>query len=181
MREMREALRDLDVSRGLADAISVDWSPDTLRGVLKTELPGAEAIVVSNREPYIHELEGRKTIQSTVPASGLETALEPICSPAAEPGSPMAAGLPIGRWSMAMTRSTSPPTTRYTLRRIWFTHEKQKGYYYALPMRGSGLSAILSLRALIRAADWEQYFAVNRKVAEAVVAEASLARSCGPH
>ena len=77
VREMREMLRDLDVPRGISDAIRVDWSPDTLRSLLKSELPGAEVIVVSNREPYIHNQEG-DTVRVQRPASGLVTALEPV-------------------------------------------------------------------------------------------------------
>ena len=43
----------------------------------ETELPDADLIVVSNREPYVHEsVRGR--IQLHVPASGLVSALEPI-------------------------------------------------------------------------------------------------------
>src|SRR4051794_31443086 len=34
----------------------VQWSPDMLRQILASDLPGAELIVVSNREPYVHEL-----------------------------------------------------------------------------------------------------------------------------
>ena len=33
----------------------VQWSPDTLRQILEAELPDTQVIVVSNREPYIHE------------------------------------------------------------------------------------------------------------------------------
>lgn len=77
VREMRKILRDLDMPHGLTDAIRVEWSPDSLRSVLRSELPGAEVLVVSNREPYIHNLEdGKVTLQR--PASGLVTALEPI-------------------------------------------------------------------------------------------------------
>ena len=173
VREMREALRDLDASRGLADAIRVDWSPDTLRGVLKTELPGAEVIVVSNREPYIHNREG-EAIRIQRPASGLVTALEPITR---------ACG---GTWIAHGSGSADPETVdrhdriqvppdapAYTLRRIWLTDEQQDGYYYGLANEGLWpLCHIVFVRPVFRASDWEQYVAVNRKFADAVVAEA---------
>ena len=34
----------------------VSWTPDTLRRILATELPDEQVILVSNREPYIHNL-----------------------------------------------------------------------------------------------------------------------------
>nr|AIA88324.1 CAZy families GT20 protein [uncultured Sideroxydans sp.] len=53
------------------------WTPERLRRFLDSELAGAELIVVSNREPYAHELaDGR--IELHQPASGLVTALEPV-------------------------------------------------------------------------------------------------------
>src|SRR5437762_1333735 len=58
-----------------ATASLVQWSPDTLRHILAKELPDAQVIVVSNREPYIHNRKGDE-IQLVVPASGLVSALE---------------------------------------------------------------------------------------------------------
>lgn len=48
-----------------------------LRLVLAQKLPGAEVIVVSNREPYIHNRNGDDIAVQT-PASGLVAAVEPI-------------------------------------------------------------------------------------------------------
>lgn len=69
--EIRQLLRDLDMSKNTAEGIRVDWSPTTLRQVLDNELPGAEVIVVSNREPYIHNADADGTIIMQRPASGL--------------------------------------------------------------------------------------------------------------
>ena len=77
VRELRRMLRSLYMPRALTETIRVDWTPDSLRGVLRQELPDAEVVVVSNREPYIHNLkDGQVTLQR--PASGLVTALEPV-------------------------------------------------------------------------------------------------------
>ena len=66
-----------DSSEKYADSIHVEWSPNTLHQLLDQELPGAQVIVLSNREPYIHNLiDGRVGLQT--PASGLVSALEPV-------------------------------------------------------------------------------------------------------
>ena len=48
-----------------------------LQRVLTQKLPDAEVIVVSNREPYIHNRDGDRIAVQT-PASGLVAAIEPI-------------------------------------------------------------------------------------------------------
>ncbi|WP_216644543.1 alpha,alpha-trehalose-phosphate synthase (UDP-forming) [Candidatus Thiodictyon syntrophicum] len=171
--EMREMLRDLDVPRGISEAIRVDWNPDTLRHLLKSELPGAEVIVVSNREPYIHNREG-DTIRVQRPASGLVTALEPITR--------ACGGTWIAHGSGSADEQTvdrqdhlqvPPEAPAYTLRRVWLSEEEQEGYYYGLANEGLWpLCHIVFVRPTFRASDWAQYVAVNRKFAEAVVAEA---------
>jgi trehalose 6-phosphate synthase len=52
------------------------WTPERLRVSLQRKLKGA-LFVVSNREPYIHIHRG-KAIETSVPASGVVTALEPV-------------------------------------------------------------------------------------------------------
>ncbi|TJW46251.1 MAG: trehalose-6-phosphate synthase, partial [Mesorhizobium sp.] len=50
----RKVLREFEKNGQSVDAALVSWSPDTLRKILAEDLPGAQVIVVSNREPYIH-------------------------------------------------------------------------------------------------------------------------------
>ena len=76
-REVRQVLRQLKVVRGSVDGEHVEWSKDTLRQILDTELPGVEVLVVANREPYIHN-HGPNGIELQTPASGLVSALEPV-------------------------------------------------------------------------------------------------------
>ena len=69
-REIQSLLSELNVERRYAEGIKVEWSPATLRTLLEEELPGTQVIVVSNREPYIHErTNGSDRLQR--PASGL--------------------------------------------------------------------------------------------------------------
>ena len=55
--EIRQALSELDFARRTIDTVHTEWNPETLRIALANELPGSEVIVVSNREPYIHNLD----------------------------------------------------------------------------------------------------------------------------
>src|SRR5258708_12744359 len=76
-RQIREALQELAEARRSIDATRVDWSPETLHLMLESQLPDAEIIVVSNREPYSHNhAQGGIALQT--PASGLVAAIEPV-------------------------------------------------------------------------------------------------------
>ncbi|CUW37077.1 Alpha,alpha-trehalose-phosphate synthase [Magnetospirillum sp. XM-1] len=173
VREMRKMLRDLDMPRALNEAIRIEWCPDSLRRVLRDELPGAEVMVVSNREPYIHNRDGDKVVMQR-PASGLVTALEPIMR--------ACGGTWIAHGSGSADQATvdgqdhiqvPPDAPAYTLRRLWLSDEEQDGYYYGFANEGMWpLCHIAFVRPAFRASDWEQYVAVNRKFADAVAAEA---------
>jgi trehalose 6-phosphate synthase len=160
-------------SNGQATDALVQWSPDMLKQILASELPDSEVIVVSNREPYIHEFtDGRIKLQ--VPASGLISALEPITR--------TCAGTWIAYGGGSADRETvdsndhvmvPPDNPAYTLRRVWLTEEEFKGYYLGFANEGLWpLCHIAFTRPVFRAADWECYQAVNRKFAEVVIEEA---------
>jgi trehalose 6-phosphate synthase/phosphatase len=173
--EIRQLLRDLDISRRTAAGIRVDWSPDSLRQVLDNELPGVEVFVVSNREPYIHNRATDGSIVLQRPASGLVTALEPIMR--------ACRGTWVAHGGGSADRETvdskdciavPPNDPVYTLRRIWLSDREQEGYYYGLANEGLWpLCHITFVRPIFRESDWEQYVAVNRKFAEAVAKEAT--------
>ncbi len=172
--EIRQMLRDLDISRHTAAGIRVEWSPETLRRVLDNELPGAEVIVVSNREPYIHNDDGHGGVIVQRPASGLVTALEPITR--------ACGGIWIAHGSGSADRQVvdrndripvPPEKPSYTLRRIWLSDEEEEGYYYGLANEGLWpLCHISFTRPVLRESDWEQYVKVNQRFADAVVEEA---------
>jgi trehalose 6-phosphate synthase len=52
--ELHALLSEMRMERRFANGIHVEWSPDTLRHLLVEELPATQVLVVSNREPYIH-------------------------------------------------------------------------------------------------------------------------------
>jgi hypothetical protein len=107
-----------------------------LRALLRAQLSGDQVIVVSNREPYIHE----KTADGVVvkrPASGLVTAVEPVmraCS-----------GTWIAHGGGSADRTTvdrqdrvrvPPGKNEYMLRRIWLTEAGGAGLLLRFRQRG---------------------------------------------
>src|SRR5205085_7506378 len=61
----------------LRDAGESMWTADRLSVQVRARLDGSRLFVVSNREPYVHQRNG-KTLEVVVPPSGLVTALAPV-------------------------------------------------------------------------------------------------------
>jgi trehalose 6-phosphate synthase len=171
--EIHALLSEFRVDRKYVDGIHVEWSPKTLHRLLEEELPGVEVLVVSNREPYIHNTaNGEITLQT--PASGLVAAIEPVMR--------ACGGTWIAHGSGSADRDTvdshdrllvPPASPAYTLRRVWLTAEEQSGYYYGLANEGLWpLCHVAFVRPAFRENDWLQYQAVNERFADAVVQEA---------
>jgi trehalose 6-phosphate synthase len=171
--DLKELISELESERRARDESQITWTPDSLRAILHNELRGDDVIVVSNREPYIHERQGER-IEVRQPASGLVTALEPImraCS-----------GIWIAHGSGSADRdvvdrhdrvAVPPGKSYYQLRRVWLTPEEESGYYYGFTNEGLWpLCHIAHVRPTFRSGDWDQYVAVNRKFARAVASEA---------
>ncbi|MEN9398675.1 MAG: hypothetical protein RLZ81_3205, partial [Pseudomonadota bacterium] len=76
-RDLQRLIHELEAETRARDESNVTWTPEALRAILHGELRGEDVIVVSNREPYIHQRRGER-IDVQRPASGLVTALEPI-------------------------------------------------------------------------------------------------------
>jgi alpha,alpha-trehalose-phosphate synthase [UDP-forming] len=148
------------------------WTAERLTADLRARLGGSRLFVVSNREPYIHMRRG-KSVEVSVPPSGLVTALEPVLC--ACDGTWLAHGSGnADRESVDRhNRLPVPPDDpRYTLRRVWLTKEEEEGYYYGFANEGIWpLCHIAHTRPIFRASDWKQYQAVNRKFADALLEE----------
>ena len=171
--QIKKLLGEIEVGRDKIGSGQIDWSPAALKELLHEALPGAEVIVVSNREPYIHNrTDGRVSLQT--PASGLVAALEPVIR--------ACGGIWIAHGSGSADRETvdrhdkirvPPDAPSYTLRRIWISDEEQDGYYYGLANEGLWpLCHIAFVRPQFRERDWRQYEAINERFADAVVQEA---------
>ncbi len=172
--DLRQRLRDLEDEFKRSLGPEAAWDADRLRQLLATQLRGDEFLVVSNREPYIHDRAADGAIAVRRPASGLVTAMEPVmraCS-----------GIWIAHGSGAADRAVvdandrirvPPDNPDYTLRRLWLTPQEEEGYYYGFANEGLWpLCHVAHVRPVFRESDWQQYRAVNQRFADAVVAEA---------
>jgi trehalose 6-phosphate synthase len=171
--EIRARLRDLEDEFRRGQGPSVEWSADTLRSLLKTQLSGDQVIVVSNREPYIHE-HGPDGIVIKRPASGLVTAVEPVMRACSGTWIAHGGGSADKDVVDAHDRVGVPPDhPDYHLRRIWLSEQEEQGYYYGFANEGLWpLCHVAHVRPVFRQSDWECYRAVNQRFADAVVAEA---------
>lgn len=148
------------------------WTADRLAVHVRDRLEDGRLFVVSNREPYMHIRRG-KSVELTVPASGLVTAIEPVLR--ACDGTWVAHGSGDADVDMVDARDrllVPPDDPRYTLRRVWLTKEEEEGYYYGFANEGLWpLCHIAHTRPLFRANDWKHYQEVNRKFADALLEE----------
>ena len=174
---IKKLLGEIEIGRETIGSGQIDWSPAALQELLRKALPDAEVLIISNREPYIHNhLHGKISLQT--PASGLVSALEPVIR--------ACGGTWIAHGSGDADRETvdrndkirvPPDAPSYTLRRIWISDEEQDGYYYGLANEGLWpLCHIAFVRPQFRETDWQQYEAINERFADAVVQEAKTAR-----
>jgi trehalose 6-phosphate synthase len=148
------------------------WTADRLALQVRSRLEEGHLLVVSNREPYIHQRNGRE-IEVFIPASGLVTALEPVLYACDGTWIAHGSGSADSEVTDGRDRLRVPPEDpRYTLRRVWLTKEEEEGYYYGFANEGLWpLCHIAHTRPLFRAGDWQHYQNVNRKFTTAVLEE----------
>ena len=114
----------------------LNWNKDTLFSLVSERLGEHLFIVVSNREPYVHEQSGGEIVCQR-PVSGLTEALDPVMR---------ASG---GVWVAQGTGSADkyvvdqhdrvavpPDEPEYTLRRVWLTNEQVAGFYLGFANEG---------------------------------------------
>jgi trehalose 6-phosphate synthase len=172
-REVHAALSEMRTERRFASGIHVEWSPATLQRLLHEELPGTRVLVVSNREPYIHnQVDGAIALQ--IPASGLVAALEPVMRACKGTWIAHGSGSADRDTVDARDRLRVPPgKPSYTLRRVWLSEEEQDGYYYGFANECLWpLCHIAFVRPTFREDDWAHYQSVNRRFADVVAEEA---------
>src|SRR5271156_2814383 len=173
--QVRQVLAEVEEKQRLEIDFRENWTPQALRQVVREHLHSSQVIIVSNREPYIHNYNGDHRAVVQVPASGMVTALEPImraCS-----------GVWVAHGAGTADRDTvdrfdhiavPPDNPSYTLRRVWLTEEQEQGYYYGFANEGLWpLCHLAYVRPAFRASDWRAYEEVNAKFAEVVAAESN--------
>jgi len=156
------------------DAVRSDkaWTPDRLRAHAIDALSGLPLVVVSNREPYVHQYRGGKPVV-TRPAGGLVTGLDPVLR--------ACGGMWVAQGSGDADRITAdrdgcvpvpPEDPRYTLKRVFISKEEEQGYYYGFSNEGLWpLCHLTHERPVFRSGDWEQYVRANQRFADAVLEE----------
>jgi trehalose-6-phosphate synthase len=147
------------------------WTEERLKQFVNLQV-GGPIFVVSNREPVSHVLKDGQVVTQT-PASGLVTAMEPVLRACGGVWVAHGSGNADRQMSDERGRLGAPvDDPRYTLRRVWLTDEEEHGYYYSFSNEGLWpLCHIVHTRPLFRPEDWEQYKAVNRKFALALIDE----------
>lgn len=148
------------------------WTRDTLHQVVERTLQGYKLIVVSNREPYIHRLEGGRIICER-PVSGLVTALEPVMRACGGTWVAHGSGNADRDVVDEQGRIAVPPEApSYTLRRVWLTKQDEQDYYDGFANQALWpLCHIVFQRPVFRTEHWNAYRRVNRQFAEAVIEE----------
>src|SRR5262245_39011404 len=171
--DLRAMIHDLESDKRMRDESQMSWKPATLKTILHDHLAGDEVLIVSNRQPYIHNWKDQE-LDVQVPASGVVTALEPImraCS-----GVWIAHGNGSADRDVVDARDhvrVPPEAPSFDIRRVWITPEEEAGYYYGFSNEGIWpLCHLAHVRPVFRSADWQQYKAINERFAMAVFEEA---------
>jgi trehalose 6-phosphate synthase len=148
------------------------WTAERLKQFTKDLFKNRTIIAVSNLEPYIHTKTGN-TISYHIPASGLITAIEPVMQACSgiwiAQGSGNADKLVVDEQDKI---SVPPEEPKYVLKRVWLTGKEIQGFSYGLSDRALyPLFHMAHTRPVFNADDWKEYKNVNRKFANAILAE----------
>jgi trehalose 6-phosphate synthase len=173
--QVRKVLAEAEEKQRLEIDFRENWTPQALKQVVRDHLRSAQVIIVSNREPYIHNFDAKHQPVVQVPASGMVTALEPIMRACAgvwvAHGAGSADRETVDRYDHVRVPIDFPS---YTLRRVWLTSAQEQGYYYGFSNEGLWpLCHLAYVRPAFRASDWRAYEEVNAKFADVVATEST--------
>jgi len=148
------------------------WNRDRLRLHAQACLGNEAFVVVSNREPYMHQFQDGQP-RLIVPAGGVVTALDPVLQACGGVWVAHGAGEADRQTADSHGRLRVPPSNpSYTLKRVWLSREEEQGYYYGLANEGLWpLCHIAHERPTFRESDWKHYVEVNRRFADAALEE----------
>jgi trehalose 6-phosphate synthase len=167
-----EARAAAETEARLRDAGEHQWTAERLAVHIRERFGASKIFVLSNREPYMHVLDGKETVWQ-VPPSGLVTAIEPVLRACdgvwVAHGSGSEDALNVDKHDRLRVPPDDP---RYTLRRVWLSSGEEAGYYDGFANEGLWpLCHIAHTRPIFRASDWECYQQVNEKFAAALLEE----------
>ena len=177
LRRVRQLLSELEAKQRLEFDFHENWTPQALQQVVREQLDSGPIIVVSNREPYIHNAGADGTPEVQVPASGVVTAMEPVMRACSRSGAWIAHGSGDADRLVVDGHDhirVPPEDPSYTLRRVWLSPEEEAGYYYGFSNEGLwALCHLAYVRPEFRETDWQQYVSVNEKFADVAAEESS--------
>lgn len=148
------------------------YTKESTKELISNKLKEYKLIVVSNREPYIHNYAGEE-IKYFIPASGMVTALDPIIR--ADGGTWIAHGSGDADKEVVDSKdriAVPPDNPQYTLRRVWLTHEEEERFYYGFSNEALWpLCHIVYVKPKFQETDWLAYKSVNQKFANVILEE----------
>lgn len=178
--EISKIMKSLSQARSAAseearlrlEKLDTPWTSERLKEFVKAYLKNRPIVLVSHREPYVHENKDGK-ISFSVPASGMVTALESVME--------ACGGLWIAHGSGSADKDTAddsgkirvpPEEPHYTLKRVWLTKKEEEGFYIGFSNEALWpLAHMAHVRPTFRKEDWTAYRKVNGKFAEILLAE----------
>jgi trehalose 6-phosphate synthase len=169
---LNEARAVAEEEARLRDTAQALWTPERLRISVQSRLKGSRLFAVSNREPYEHTYQ-EYSIAWRIPPSGLVTALEPVLRACDGTWVAQATGDADRETANELGQLRVPPDRpQYNLRRVWLSKQEEDGFYFGFANEGLWpLCHIAHTRPMFRTEDWNQYQAVNRKFAAALLEE----------
>jgi trehalose 6-phosphate synthase len=154
------------------EQIDSPWTAERLKEFIKTSARGRPIFVVSNREPYVHDMINGE-IKYRVPAGGAVTALESVMH--AAQGTWLAHGSGTADKEAADKDGkirVPPDEPQYTLKRLWLQKEDVDGYYNGFSNEALWpLCHMAHVRPLFRKEDWTAYRKVNGEFAKSLLSE----------
>lgn len=172
-RELQQRIRLIEREQQRPLLTGPKWSAATLFQFVKDHMAAEQLITVSYRQPYAHT-KTADGIEWTMPASGLVTAIEPIMK-ACSGTWVAAAGSDADRLVADADGAlmVPPDNPAYRLKRLWLDEAETAGFYAGFANEGVWpLCNMAYVKPRFRASDWDMYQKVNRKFADAVLAEA---------
>jgi trehalose 6-phosphate synthase len=130
-------------------------------------------IVVSNREPYLHETAEDGSISAVPATGGVAVSLDALMRERGGTWIAHGAGNADRQVCDPRDRVRVPPEDpAYDLHRIWLSEEEERQYYGGFSNEGLWpLCHMVHVKPVFRAEDWAAYQAVNRRFAEAIACD----------
>ncbi|NKE70086.1 trehalose-6-phosphate synthase [Candidatus Manganitrophus noduliformans] len=162
------------IAHGVITTSSRDeiWDSAKVRQGIEANFSHRMLVLVSNREPYVHRWMDEE-IRCDRPAGGLTSALDPVMQAARGLWVAWGSGDADRDAADAEGKVVVPPhQPAYTLKRIWLTEEEIDHYYHGFsnrffwPLFHKAMDKVQFMEE-----DWRYYKEVNRRFAEAVLAE----------